>query len=94
MGRSKHYVSPSNLKRSARRLVHQLQNTVNILKKILEQTKDTSRNDMTHEKEGKERIKLSPHYLFPKTMQMVNHSSSLLPGSSQGSSLDNIGRSL
>ena len=56
MGRSKHYARPSNLKRSARRLVYHLLKTINILKRGIEQTKDTPRIDLDHE-EGRKEIR-------------------------------------
>ena len=46
MGRSKHYRSPSTMKRSSERLLHHLHKMMKILKKMIEQTKATPRNDI------------------------------------------------
>ena len=46
MGRSKHYRSPSTMKRSSERLLRHLHKMMKILKKMIEQTKVTSKNDI------------------------------------------------
>jgi hypothetical protein len=100
MGRSKHYVRPSNLKRSAKRLVYQSLTTINILKRGIEQTKDTPRIDLDHE-EGRKEIrrdksmsgKAIEPFSISESYEMKIQSSSLPSLSNQNYSQDNIGRS-
>ena len=55
MGRSKHYRSPSTMKRSSERLLHHLHKMVKILTKMVEQTKSTTKNDMNFLRQSNKR---------------------------------------